>query len=280
MNMSLLQLIPSAGALLLQVALLRIMAKRKLKARFPWFFHFVGLEAITLFTVLVLGPHLGAKVYFYTYWGLNALLMVLAFGVLFEVFVNTLKPFSALIDLGKLLFLWAAGFLLVASVLTAMATSGHQALKICAAITLIERSVGLMQCGLLGLFLLFEKRLGLSWRNNGMAVALALGTSAALDLICSFASERMPAYSSALTTVDTFSYFAVFAFLLVIFALPQPDRKTVQDVPTRLIFQRWNDTLLATPFAMQSNLAMASMDSFLPNVERTVERVMARKMTQ
>lgn len=83
-----------------------------------------------------------------------------------------------------------------------------------------------------------------------------------------------------MSTFDAFSYMATFGFWLVIFALPEPARKTVQDSPMRLVFQRWNDTLLSTPFAGQNNLAMASMDSFLPNVERTVERVMARKMTQ
>lgn len=280
MNMSLQQLIPSAGALLFQIALLRIFVKRNLKARFPVFFYFLGLEALTLVTVLVIGPHLPSKVYFYVYWGLNALLMVLTFGVLFEVFVNTLKPFSGLIDLGKLLFAWAAGFLLIASVLTAIATTGHQSEKLCAAMNLVARSVGLMQCGLLFLFLLFEKRLGLSWRNNGMTIALALGTSAALDLISSLVSERVPAWSSALSTFDAFSYMAVFGFWLVMFAIPEPARKSVQDSPMRLIFQRWNDTLLSTPFVSQNNLAMASMDSFLPNVESTVERVMARKMMQ
>lgn len=280
MHMSLLQIIPSAGALLFQVALMRIMAKRNLKVRFPLFFHFIGLSAFTLFTVLVIGPLLPSKVYFYTYWVLNALLMALTFGVLFEVFVNTLKPFSGLIDLGKLLFAWAAGFLLIASVLTAIATTGHHSEKLCAVMNLISRSVGLMQCGLLFLFLLFEKRLGLSWRNNGMSIALALGTSAASDLVSSLVSERVPVLSSALSTFDTFSYMAVFGFWLVMFAMPEPARKSVQDSPMRLVFQRWNDTLLSTPFAAQSNLAMASMDSFLPNVERTVERVMARKMTQ
>jgi cyanate permease len=113
-----------------------------------------------------------------------------------------------------------------------------------------------------------------------MVIALAFGTSAASDLVSSLVSERVPAWSSALSTFDTYSYMAVFGFWLVMLALPEPARKTVQDSPMRLVFQRWNDTLLSTPFAGQSNLAMASMDSFLPNVERTVERVMARKMTQ
>ncbi len=279
MNMSLLQLIPSAGALLLQFALMRAMVTRNLKSRFPLFFNFVALETCSMFVILFVGPHLSAKTYFYTYWTFNALVMLLTFGVLFEVFINILKPFSGLIDLGKLLFGWAAAFLLIASVLTAAATTGHQSAKICAAILLLERSVGLMQCGLLMLLLMFENRLNLSWRSQSMSIALALGISAAVDLISSLLRESVPFVAGRVDTANAYIYCGMWAFMLVMFSIPQPERKTVQDSPTRLIFQRWNDTLLATPFAMQSSLASASMDSFLPNVERTVERVMARKMT-
>jgi len=49
----------------------------------------------------------------------------------------------------------------------------------------------------------------------------------------------------------------------------------LMESPSRLIFQRWNESLGSYGFG-----DFATTDSFLPNVERTVERVMARKMTQ
>jgi hypothetical protein len=44
-----------------------------------------------------------------------------------------------------------------------------------------------------------------------------------------------------------------------------------------LIFQRWNEALIS--YQHGGDLAFAPSESFLPSVERTVERVMARKMT-
>ena len=78
--------------------------------------------------------------------------MVLEFGVLYELLVNALKPYSALIDLGKMLFRWAAVFLILAAFLTAFATTGSGNNKLVAASELLQRTVRLMQCGLLLLF--------------------------------------------------------------------------------------------------------------------------------
>ena len=61
MHCSFCKLVPSAGALLFQVALMRIMAKRNLKVRFPLFFHFIGLSACHSVHRLVIGPLLPAQ---------------------------------------------------------------------------------------------------------------------------------------------------------------------------------------------------------------------------
>ena len=63
--------------------------------------------------------------------------------------------------------------------------------------------------------------------------------------------------------------------------LPEPARKTAQDSPTRLILQRWNDVLMNTPLVSRgpgTELAFSTVDSFIPGVEKTVDRVLSRKM--
>ena len=57
----------------------------------------------------------GARQYFYIYWALTGVTMVLEFAVMYELLVNALKPYSALIDFGKMLFRWAAIFLILAA---------------------------------------------------------------------------------------------------------------------------------------------------------------------
>src|SRR5262249_3101999 len=168
--------------------------------------------------------------------------MVLEFGVMYEIFTNIVKPYSALVDLGRMLFRWAGAFLLIAALFVAAATVGPQSTKLFAAVTLVERSLRLIQCGFLLLFFLFERRLGLSWRTPSVSIALGLGTSAAVGLIVSYLRDHFTA-ATAMGFLDNASYLAIVIFWVTCFALPQPVRKNVLDSPSRLIFQRWNEAL-------------------------------------
>lgn len=272
-------------AVLVQVSIVAMMMGRKIRAAFPLFFAYniaaslVGMILIVSYTFLF-SEH--SHSYFWIYWGLNALIMAFEFGVMYEVFVSALKPYDGLIDLGKLLFRWAAVFLFIAAILTAIATNGGTGAKCVAAVALVERGIRLMQCGLLLLFFLFERRLGLSWRSRSVSIALGLGACSALTLCFAYMRMRAASWAVTLDLLDNVQYVAVAAFWAVCLYLPEPARKNVLDSPSKLIFQRWNEALMASPFSASTNLALASngLDCFLPSVERTVERVLSRKMVQ
>jgi hypothetical protein len=262
-----------------QAFTLRILNQRKLRSEFPVFFRYslfciVGC-AITLIPFVVSCPQ-----YFYVYWSLTAVTMVLEFGVLYELLVNALKPYSALIDLGKMLFRWAAVFLVLAALLTAFATTGTGDHKLIAASELLQRTVRLMQCGLLLLFFGLEKRLGLTWRTHSMSIALGLGIYAGVDLSTTYLIDRMPALTSALQIFSNLVYLAAASLWAYSLAKPEPARSNVLDSPRRLIFQRWNEALLTHTVRGEMAFASAGMESFLPGVEQTVERVLARKIVQ
>lgn len=213
--------------------------------------------------------------YFYVYWVLGVLYLVLEFGVIYELVVNALKPYSALIDLGKMLFTWAIAFLVIASSLTAFTTVGSHATKLAAAAAVTERSLRLIECGILLLFFFFERRLGLSWRNTNVSIALGLGLSAAVDLCASYLKGAFVAENHLIDCVNAVFFLGVLTYWSYCFARkPQGERANVLDSPSRLIFQRWNEVLAS--YACEP--AAAGLESFLPNVERTVERVLARKM--
>jgi hypothetical protein len=286
-NLSLVTWIPVGLAIasaLAQLAILGILVKKKLRSDFRIFFTYnvcvVLMTVVSVISYIWLCLNCGAgggNGYSYLYWTMSAVLMVLEFGVMYEVFANIVKPYSALIDLGKMLFRWAGVFLLIGALVTAFATVGPQSGKLFAAVTLMERSLRLMQCGLLLLFFLFERRLNLSWLSPNVSIALGLGTSAATGLIMSYLRTRYPD-SAALGLFDNVSYFGVVVFWAVSLALPQAQRKNVLDSPSRLIFQRWNEALQATPLVHGKGTALASVESFLPGIEKTVDRVMARKV--
>lgn len=267
----------SAGV---QIILAAILIKKGLRTALPAFFAYNVASAAISIALSLSSLWFGQAnmQYFYLYWALNSVLMLAEFAVMYEVFVHAVKPYSGLIDLAKMLFAWAGLFLLLAAGLAAMSVPGSHLSKCITAIAYLERGVRMMQCGVLLLFFLFERRLGLSWRSHSVCVALGLGTTAATGLIFTFLSVHYPARIVLFDWTNNSIYLAMVAIWAVCFSLPQPERKNVLDSPAKLIFQRWNDALLATPFVSQGGAAAAQIESFLPNVEKTVERVMARKM--
>jgi hypothetical protein len=264
-----------------QAYTLRIMNRRKLRAEFPVFFRYSAYCVLgALVTVPMFILACDSTQYFFVYWLLTLGTMVFEFWVLYELLVNALKPYSALIDLGRMLFRWAALFLVLAALLTAFATAGSESNRLTAATELLQRTVRLMQCGLLLLFLGLEKRLGLSWRTHSMSIALGLGIYAGVDLSTTYMIDRMPALTGVLHILTNFVYAAAASLWAATLARPEPARSNVLDSPSRLIFQRWNDAL--SSYAPRGGVALATngVNSFLPGVEETVDRVLARKVVQ
>jgi len=265
-----------------QAYLLLTLKKKGLRKSFPFFYMYIAAyAAITLVLTLAdlaLGP--ATTTYFFLYWILNTVLMLLGFAIMYEVLVHAMKPYSGLIDLAKMLFGWAALFLLLASGLTAFSTAGSHIDRCIAATSYLERGLLLMQCGLLVLFLVFERRLGLSWRNHSISIALGLGAIATSSLISTFFITHYPSLSIACDLGDNLIYLGVVVAWVACFRLPQPQRRNVLDSPSRLIFQRWNEALLTYSARGEFALASGAVDSFLPGVEQTVDRVLARKITQ
>lgn len=261
-----------AAARIVLLALLR----GKRRTELPIFSSYLVLGSL----VIILGTvgYLCTKCsqYFYIYWVMNFLYVALEFGVMYEIFVNALKPYSALIDLGKMLFLWASAFLLIVAAITAITTTGGNQTRLVASAAVLERSLRLIECGLLMLFFFFEKRLGLSWRSPSVSIALGLGIYAATDLGFSYLKVQMVSQTRLIDAVYSLVFLAVLGFWSYCLLRPQTERANVLDSPNRLILQRWNEALIG--YSYREGGAVATVDSFLPTVEKTVERVMARKM--
>src|SRR5258708_29613310 len=143
--------------LAMQLFILAMMLKRRLRPEFPRFFQYTLVNSVALCTALILHAIPVQQAWLpYADWGISLVSMFLVFGVLHEVFVNTLKPYSALIDLGKMLFRWTAVFLMLAALITVFATlstfaTGKQVGRLGgfdAARLLVDHSLRLMQCGL------------------------------------------------------------------------------------------------------------------------------------
>lgn len=272
--------------LAMQLFVLAIMLKRKLRPEFPLFFQYLLVSSVAL-SVAVVFHAFAIQPFWLTCvdWVVSLIGLLLVFAVLYEVFINVLKPYSALLDLGRMLFRWAAVFLLVAAFLTVFATisalaannrlgnlSSFESLRL-----LIDHSLRVMQCGLLFLLLLFEKRLGLSWRSRGMAIALGLGSSAAVALAASFLKSLATTAisSSELDVLNAAFYLAVTLFWAVALIRPGAPQSDTVDSPGRIIVQRWNEAL-----SIAQSTPNPDTSFFLPGIESAVERILARKIVE
>lgn len=265
----------------LQIGILYTMKKRNVRSQFPVFFNY-NIYVISAILINYVTNYLCTclALISWIYPILSFLLIGFEFALMYEIFVSALKPYSALIDLGKMLFRWAGAFLLVAAILTAFSTQSPSVDRISVALNILERSMRLMECGLLLLFLLFERKLGLSWRSTGMSIALGLGTSAAAGLVSLYLQSRFPQQSTVFYLGENVCYFAGVVFWFVSLRMPVTSRSNVLDSPSRLIFQRWNEALLTHTVRGEMAFATGGMESFLPGVEQTVDRVLARKIVQ
>ena len=277
MPISLPQLVLSFVIFAMSSVVMFVMMKRNARTAYPLFFTYVGINGSAIFIGLLTLRFASAQ-YFNTYWTMSTILMMVGFAVQYEVFVDILKPFSAVLDLGKMLFFWAAGFLFIAGILTALVTSGSHSSKLVMAVDLCDRCVHLMQCGLMLLLVVFEKRLSLSWRSPGMSVALGLGIKAATDLVVSYGESRFPGSSANLALLNGIVFAGILAFWAFRLSVKKSTPATAANSPSRLIIQRWNDALIS--YRMGDMALSSAMNSFLPGVEQTVDRVLARKIIQ
>jgi hypothetical protein len=273
MHFSATQWLIMVGQVALSGLILEVMVRKKIRSSFRFFFGFIIFSFLSTLAVQLLLFAMSRNVYHYVFFGFNSVGTLLAFGVMYEVFSHILKPYPALMDLGGLLFKWAFVFLALASVCSAVAVGGHTTDEI---VLSIAQTCDLMECGLLLLLAFFESRLGLSWRSPTIFIMLGFGVYGVMDLAASLLHSAF--FGEALPIAGI----AVYLGWYICLSLPQPTPRSAQDFPTRLILQRWNEVLISTPLLGNNNNGNSTVDpveSFLPGVEKTVERIMAGKMT-
>jgi hypothetical protein len=254
------------------------MVRMQRRKEFPLFFHynlFQILATLGLYPLyrMALVSHTASRVYFDAYWAATAVTSFLGFAVIHEVFKNAFKPFDALRDLASILFRWALLVVLLVAAVLAFSNNAGDANSVTVAIILsIERSVLVMQGGMLLFLMLFSTRLGLSWKQHGFGIALGFGLYACGELINNLLWARYGAKfdvaSSVLQMVlGTFQIFVWLGYL----ARPEPARVAVASFEPKPILQRWD--------AVLGNRPLATQGAFLVNLEKIVDHVMEERPT-
>src|SRR5260370_25391738 len=166
--------------ILLQAVVAIVMWVRGLHKRLPYFFSYATY--IVLSNVTLIGIHSNVKAYFYGYWIQEGLCWALGFAVIYEIYANLLNESSALQKLGTFLFWIMALVLVLIALWTAFNVPGSDVSRVLKALFTLERSVRIVQCGLLVVLFIFASFFGLSWKNYLFGIALGFSIFLSMEL--------------------------------------------------------------------------------------------------
>jgi hypothetical protein len=240
------------------------MCRRKLHREFPYFFQYV------LFVILIFGVEFSLhnwNSYFYVYWTGSALSIIVSFAVLQEIFKDAFRPYEALRDLSVILFRWCAlVVLLVAGMWAITSWRANHLDNVTNSIFLVDRSVRMMQCGLVFFMLLFNEYLGISRRNVLFGISTGFGFYAAVNMLVMTAMTHQTAIGRAnLGRINAGAYIVSMLIWLAYTALPAKARVTVK--LSAAASQKWN-------YALDDARNAPPPESLLDTMDQMVERLL------
>jgi hypothetical protein len=244
------------------------MVRRGLRKQFSFFFSYAVFQVLSFLAQFAV-YHYRPSLYFYEYWTGAALSIGLSFAVIYEVFTEVFRPFEGLRDLGGVLFRWATAVLILAAALitlTAANTPGPVSMR---TVIALERSVRVMQCGIVLLMILCAPYVGLRYRHRVFGIGAGFGIMATIDLIAVAVLSRI-GLSATTSTFFSLAHMAAFNFAAVLWSVyflrPEPARlPALQLAPS----ERWDFALLS---AMHPQSASPSLPLIMGVVDRAFER--------
>ena len=154
---------------------------RRLYRDYPLFLAYT-IEQLLRFLVLFYCYQLGIRdVYRHAYIGWEAADVVIKFGVICELFSHVFRAYEGIRKLGFALLRWASVILLFIAVIVAASTQGSDSDRFLAGFFAMQRSVEIVQGGLLFLLFVLSSSLGLHWKHETLGIALGFGVESAKD---------------------------------------------------------------------------------------------------
>ncbi|MFZ1136538.1 MAG: hypothetical protein WAN69_16430 [Candidatus Korobacteraceae bacterium] len=241
------------------------MYRRRLHKDYPYFFNYVIFQVLSFLIEFPLRNWENG--YFYIYWTMRALSIAVSFAVLLEIFKDAFRPYEALRDLSVILFRWCAlVVLLVAGMWAITSWRGNQIDNVTNAIFVVDRSVRMMQCGLVLFMLLFSEYLGISRRNVLFGIAVGFGFFAAVNMLVMTALTHQGVISKTnLSRINGLAYIVSMLMWLAYAILPATARVGMKQAAEAT--HKWDR-------ALDDARNPAPAVSLLDTMDQTVERLL------
>lgn len=160
-----------------------LMWKRGLHREFPAFFCYALFEAAGggIIYAVAVSPQLSGAVFWRSYFPFLIVEVFIKFLVIGEVFTHLLRHYPPLARLAKLL-ISGLGVVLVFTATILAAYANPTASWLISATRILERSVSVVQCGLILFLFLFAAHFHLRWRSPVFGITLGFGIVASVNL--------------------------------------------------------------------------------------------------
>jgi hypothetical protein len=249
---------------LLQGGVLLAMYKRGLQKDYPYFFYYTILQVASAIILAVLAAT-SYTAYYYAYYVNLSLSVLISFAVLQEIFKDAFRPYENLRELSIILFRWSALVVLLVAVMWAINARNNAENGVITAIMMLgDRSLRLMQCGLVFFLLLFNEYLGIPHRSMLFGISLGFGLFAAVNMLVATALTQHGFLTSvALSKINSVAYLVA---VIIWFGY------TLAAAPSK---SKARGELLATAEVWDRDLGIpgAPVDSVLDRMEGTVDRL-------
>jgi hypothetical protein len=177
--------------IVLQIIIAIAMFVRGLYRRVPYFFAYTVNVVVQSIVLLLMEKPTAAR--FYAYWSGEVISWILGMAVIYEIYASLLKEYSSLQKLGTFLFGAISVSLVLVSLFTSLNSPGADSFRLMQGALTLERSVRIVQCGLLVALFLFSSFFGLGWKNYLFGIALGFAIFISVEL----AVVALRAYSGA-----------------------------------------------------------------------------------
>jgi hypothetical protein len=217
------------------------------------------------------------QIYYFGFFATYLASTVLLFFICIEVFRSALAAFPGIAKLAIVIFRWAAVVSVIVS-LTSISYA-HRGLELIADICYgLMHSVSVLELCLLAFLCLSMNALRLTVRDLSFGIALGFGMICSADFILSSLMSHATSLTDPLQIVYEALILVTLATWMVYSIIPEPARRPVL-MPASSTIHRWNEIASALGHTgTQVAVQQPATSFFLSDVERVVEKVLARNM--
>jgi hypothetical protein len=228
-----------------QLGVAMIIVRKRFYRECPFFATYTAVHVVRSAVLLALHFSGWDTEYFYFFWAMEPITEALAFGVIYELFSNLLKPFAGILQISRLLWKWCLAILFLLAVGYSAYANAQGKMPYIAGMLAFEQGVHIVQAGLVIFLFLFSSALAITWRHYAFGIALGFGINASVDLAVSATlAFHGPSASDVYVILRPLTYLFTTALWFTYLVSPVPRRKSAH-LPENSNLERWNEAVLS-----------------------------------